>query len=131
MLRIINLLFVTFLMFAAWAGPGAAFQLFGNNSSAQSVGHIGLPYKVEDGTKSDEHSSLALGDGGDLKSSSQEGMNIWIPGLGVVGKMPKLDFGLEMLYGASKTPIDAPRTAQELDKFESDFAIKGTIKRKF
>ena len=131
MLRTINLLFVTFLMFAVWAGPGAAFQLFGNNSSAQSTGDIGLSYKVEDGSKSEGHSSLALGDGGELKSSDQDGMNIWIPGLGVVGKMPRLDFGLEMLYGAPQTPIDAPRTAQELDEFGSDFAIKGTIKRKF
>ncbi len=131
MLRTINLLFVTFLMFAAWAAPGAAFQLFGNNSSVQSTGDIGLSYKVETEKKSEGHSSLALGGGDDLKSSGQEGMNIWIPGLGVVGKMPKLDFGLEMLYGATKVPKDAPRTAQELDKFESDFAIKGTIKRKF
>lgn len=130
MLRTINLLFVTFLVFVVWAGPGAAFQLFGNNSSVQNTGDIGLSYKVEDGTKSEGPSSLALG-GGDLKPSDQEGMNIWIPGLGVVGKMPKLDFGLEMLYGAPQTPIDAPRTAQELDEFESDFAIKGTIKRKF
>ncbi|MCP4933825.1 MAG: hypothetical protein GY927_06365 [bacterium] len=131
MFRTINLLFVTFLMFAVWAGPGAAFQLFGDNSIAQGTGDISVPYKVEDGSKSAGQSSLSLGDGGDLKSSEQAGLKIWVPGLGVVGKMPKLDFGLEMLYGAAQTPIDAPRTAQELDEFESDFAIKGTIKRKF
>ncbi len=131
MLRTINLLFVTFVMFAVWAAPGAAFQLFGSNSTVQSTGHIGLPYKADGGAKSAEGASLALGAGGELQPHDQQGTNIWIPGLGVVGRMPKLDFGLEMLYGAPQTPINAPRTAQELEKFETDFAIKGTIKRKF
>ena len=131
MFRAINLLFVTTVMFAIWAGPGLAFQLFGSDTSAQSTGAIGLPYKVQSSSADQKGPAIALGNGGDVKSPADDGVNIWIPGLGVVGQMPKLDFGLEMLYGASPTPIDAPRTARELDNFESEFAIKGTIKRKF
>ena len=131
MLRTIHLLFVIFVSIAVWAGPGAAFQLFGDNSSAPTTGDIGLSYNSENGSKAGGKTSLSLGDGGAIQSTDNQGMNIWIPGLGVVGKMPKLDFGLEMLYGASQAPIDAPRTARELEEFESDFAIKGTIKRKF
>ena len=131
MFKAINLLFVTTVMFAIWAGPGLAFQLFRGEQSSQNKGDIGLSYKAKNGLPGQRSIPLELGDGGSIKASESEGMNIWIPGLGVVGQMPRLDFGLEMLYGASDARVDAPRTARELDEFETDFAIKGTIKRKF
>ncbi len=36
------------------------------------------------------------------------GTKIRVPGLGVIGEIPKMDFGLELLYGASqaKQPLD-------------------------
>ena len=48
-----------------------------------------------------------------------------IPGLGAVGVLPKLDFGLELLYGASE-PKGMPA-----DRNEDDVQIRGTIKHRF
>jgi hypothetical protein len=33
---------------------------------------------------------------------SESGVKIRLPGLGVIGEIPKMDFGLELLYGASQ-----------------------------
>jgi hypothetical protein len=33
---------------------------------------------------------------------SDSGVKIRLPGLGVIGEIPKMDFGLELLYGASQ-----------------------------
>lgn len=56
------------------------------------------------------------------------GTEIRIPGLGPIGSLPKFDFGLELLYGASE-----PRgVREELNKTEQgDLQIRGTIKYKF
>jgi hypothetical protein len=56
------------------------------------------------------------------------GPEIRVPGLGAIGSLPKLDFGLELLYGASE-----PRgMREELNKNEpSDLQIRGTVKYKF
>ncbi len=53
------------------------------------------------------------------------GTEVRIPGFGKVGVLPKLDFGLELLYGATE--------AKGLpDKQEpSDVQIRGTIKHRF
>lgn len=55
------------------------------------------------------------------------GTEVRIPGIGTVGVLPKLDFGLELLYGANDSkglPLD--------EKSEpSDVQIRGTIKHRF
>jgi hypothetical protein len=50
-----------------------------------------------------------------------------IPGVGTIGKIPKLDFGLELLYGnsAEETPNS------ELDSRQDDVLIKGKIRHRF
>jgi len=54
------------------------------------------------------------------------GTEVKIPGFGTVGVLPKLDFGLELLYGAT----DA--RGRPDDKSEpSDVQIRGTIKHRF
>jgi hypothetical protein len=54
------------------------------------------------------------------------GTEVRIPGFGKVGVLPKLDFGLELLYGAT----DA--RGRPDDKSEpSDVQIRGTIKHRF
>jgi hypothetical protein len=53
------------------------------------------------------------------------GTQIHIPGLGTVGVLPKLDFGLELLYGASDPKGMPP------DRNEDDVQIRGTIKHRF
>jgi len=55
-----------------------------------------------------------------------QGTEVRIPGFGKVGVLPKLDFGLELLYGATDT------RGRPDDKSEpSDVQIRGTIKHRF
>jgi hypothetical protein len=49
-----------------------------------------------------------------------------IPGVGSIGKVPKLDFGLELLYGGQGQGTDAPT-----DEQKDDVLIKGKIKHRF
>ncbi len=64
----------------------------------------------------------------DLKPSI--GTEVRIPGFGKLGSLPKMDFGLELLYGAteSKQQADAPTSR---DDGASDLTIRGSVKQKF
>jgi hypothetical protein len=73
--------------------------------------------------KSDDGSGLALSSPGDAKGETE----LKIPGIGSVGSLPKLDFGLELLYGGGTGP--APE--KQLDDKNDDVLIKGTIKHRF
>jgi hypothetical protein len=61
-------------------------------------------------------------------SRATKGTEVSIPGLGKLGVLPKMDFGLELLYGASdsKQPIDPHR-----DLGNEDVTIHGTLKHRF
>jgi hypothetical protein len=56
-------------------------------------------------------------------SAGKSGPEIRLPGLGTIGKLPKLDFGLELLYGATepKTPLE--------DKFDpnNELQVRGRL----
>ena len=56
------------------------------------------------------------------------GTEVRIPGLGKLGNLPKMDFGLELLYGAAdqKQPDSAPR-----EDSREDLTIRGSVKHKF
>jgi hypothetical protein len=60
--------------------------------------------------------------------SKPKGTELTIPGIGSVGTLPKLDFGLELLYGPKAGP-----DALQLDQHgqEGDVQIKGTFTHKF
>jgi hypothetical protein len=49
-----------------------------------------------------------LSDPGIAVPRPEIGTKIRVPGLGVIGEIPKMDFGLELLYGASqpRQPLD-------------------------
>lgn len=58
---------------------------------------------------------------------SGKGTEVRIPGLGKLGVLPKLDFGLDVLYGAAddrRQPPGAQGTSDEV-------TIKGSLKHKF
>ena len=131
MFRTLKMLIVSVALYAIWVVPGSAFQLFGSDTGTSSDVSTSLSKATEVSPQPLVEAPLQLGEDGSVEPGDSDRMSIWIPGLGVVGKMPKLDFGLEMLYGADEAPKSEPHAAQELEEFESDFAIKGTIKRKF
>jgi hypothetical protein len=55
------------------------------------------------------------------------GTEIRLPGLGQIGSLPKFDFGLELLYGAS----EPKGVREELNKTEqNDLQIRGSLKFK-
>lgn len=58
---------------------------------------------------------------------NRSGTEVKIPGLGTVGVLPKLDFGLELLYGAT----DPKSSLQENKVDPNDVQIRGTLKHRF
>lgn len=63
---------------------------------------------------------------GDAGASA--GTEVRIPGLGKLGVLPKMDFGLELLYGASET---SKQPDPERDSPADDLTVRGTIKHNF
>jgi len=61
--------------------------------------------------------------------SNSGGTQISIPGLGNLGVLPKMDFGLELLYGAEPERIVEEPRDQEANSDE--LRIRGTIKHQF
>jgi hypothetical protein len=58
------------------------------------------------------------------------GTEIRIPGLGKLGVLPKMDFGLELLYGAADQKLqEGPPEAAPSP--EDDLMIRGTVKHRF
>jgi hypothetical protein len=66
-------------------------------------------------------------------ATSSKGTEVTIPGVGSVGTLPKLDFGLELLYGPQNGPADTQPGGMQLDQRaqENDVQIKGSLKHKF
>lgn len=56
------------------------------------------------------------------------GTDVRIPGLGKLGSLPKMDFGLELLYGATD---GKPPEVPSHDENRDDLTIRGTVKHKF
>lgn len=72
-------------------------------------------------------------DGATVKKP-EAGTEIRIPGLGKLGTLPKMDFGLELLYGAAETkqPQElAPPPGQTQDSEPADITIRGSVKHRF
>ena len=61
-------------------------------------------------------------------AKNSEGTEIRIPGLGKLGTLPKMDFGLELLYGA--TEVDKPQDPK-IDENQDDLTIRGSVKHRF
>ncbi len=67
---------------------------------------------------------------GEAAAKPETGTEIRIPGLGKLGVLPKMDFGLELLYGAAdqKAPAGQPEGTPDPDE---DLTIRGTVKHRF
>jgi hypothetical protein len=57
------------------------------------------------------------------------GTEVRIPGLGKLGVLPKMDFGLELLYGATE-PKRMEEPAEPAEQSD-DLMIRGTVKHRF
>lgn len=57
-----------------------------------------------------------------------QGQEIRLPGLGAIGTLPRLDFGLELLYGANE---QKGVREEPMKRDESDMQIRGTVKYRF
>jgi hypothetical protein len=58
------------------------------------------------------------------------GTEVRIPGLGKLGILPKLDFGLELLYGVNEQTLERPG-ARGADQGEDSVGIRGTLRHRF
>jgi len=62
-------------------------------------------------------------------TGADSGTEIRIPGLGKLGVLPKMDFGLELLYGAAEQK--QPEGPVEAAPTPDDLMIRGTMKHRF
>ncbi len=74
--------------------------------------------------KSGQGNGLQLTMPGDAQSGGTE---LKVPGIGSVGVLPKLDFGLELLYGSGNSADQEPN----IEDKNGDVQIKGSIKHRF
>lgn len=97
--------------------PALAFQETtvggrqGSQPAAPAAPSLDLPVKPEIGK------GLQISPGTEIK----------VPGFGTVGVLPKLDFGLELLYGAADPKSPVPENKSDPD----DFRLRGTLKHRF
>lgn len=61
----------------------------------------------------------------------ETGAEIRIPGLGKLGTLPKMDFGLELLYGAADGKDAPPEAQSPADGEPEDLTIRGSVKHRF
>jgi len=64
---------------------------------------------------------------GSVVKEPSAGTEVRIPGLGKLGVLPKMDFGLELLYGAN----EPKESVEEREVPTDDLTIRGTIKHPF
>lgn len=89
----------------------------GGASTAQSAGKSGAAAQLD-------VPSISVPEG------ASKGTPVRIPGLGTLGVIPKMDFGLELLYGVA----DASNSVKRPDPKNTDVddvLIRGAIKHKF
>lgn len=61
------------------------------------------------------------------ESKPTAGAEVRIPGLGKLGVLPKLDFGLELLYGAA----EPKRVEDSAEQPDEGVVVRGTLKHRF
>lgn len=109
-------------------------------TAALAAGHSALAFQEQKGSAAPATSEAAPAaveaPGGDAKgalteegTAKPEGTEIRIPGLGKLGVLPKMDFGLELLYGAAENqPAGQP---EPVPNPEDDLTVRGSVKHRF
>lgn len=118
------MLLLAALALGVLAQPALAFQegkeAGGEEKPAAAVSGSETPKTVDPGKGlSLKMPEVSIGKG--------TGTEVRIPGIGKVGVLPKLDFGLELLYGAT----EIKGLPEERTEPPADVQIRGTIKHRF
>ncbi len=113
------------LVFAlTFAGSAAAFQQSTEGSKAvTAVADPATLQAPKEPGKLDLSEALP-------KTSGKDGTAVRIPGIGTLGVLPKLDFGLELLYGDPEPQIKET-TPKDRDDALDDLRIRGTFRHRF
>lgn len=108
---------------ACYAGGAMAFQEQNSGGQVPAAGQSsGKSFDSEVG------SGAEFGPGS-TQARPEAGTEVRIPGLGKLGVLPKMDFGLELLYGASEgKAVEPPQNPAVND---DDLRIRGTVKHRF
>ncbi|MGH1417533.1 MAG: hypothetical protein ACRBCJ_01605 [Hyphomicrobiaceae bacterium] len=64
-------------------------------------------------------------------AGTDKGLEVRIPGLGSLGVLPKMDFGLELLYGASDSPETTDPNVDGLSTEDGNLSVRGSVKHRF
>ena len=106
-------------------GLGVALALCVNTSSValeEQKGAVAVQPPTAEAPKANVQDGAAV-------AKPNTGTEIRIPGLGKLGTLPKMDFGLELLYGAAE---GKPQTENVVPLDESgDLTIRGSVKHEF
>jgi hypothetical protein len=122
-----NLVVASGLVVAIAATGGQAYAFTETKVSPPAIqvapkqGTPGVPVQAQ---KSEKDNGLQLTMPGDAQSGGTE---LKVPGIGSVGVLPKLDFGLELLYGSGNSADQDPN----IEDKNGDVQIKGSIKHRF
>jgi hypothetical protein len=65
------------------------------------------------------------------KTGGGKGLDVRIPGLGKLGVLPKLDFGLDILHGAAPDKVEQRPLTPNSSADENATTVRGTIKHRF
>jgi hypothetical protein len=117
---------VVLIGLGALAQPAAAFQettVGAGNQQPQATAPVTEPPKSAVDAGKGKGLSLTMPE---VSLGKGSGTEVRIPGIGTVGVLPKLDFGLELLYGANE-----PKSGPDDKADQGDLQIRGTVKHRF
>lgn len=94
----------------------------------ETRGSAGAPQAAPKAAAPTGEAPLGLGGTGTSVAPSA-GTEVRIPGLGKLGILPKLDFGLELLYGVNEQSFDDRRLRP--DQPDDGLGVRGTVRHRF
>jgi hypothetical protein len=117
------LLIIAGVVFGAFAQPAVAFQEGTVGGTGEKPAATAVPVEAPKVPEPGKGVTFKMPE---VSIGQGTGTEVRIPGIGKVGILPKLDLGLELLYGATESK-GLPQ-----DKTEpGDVQIRGTIKHRF
>jgi hypothetical protein len=115
------------MKFLGYIGIGVALALASTSTLAfQEQGGAAPVTPAPAEAQSPPPSDKSVGFSTPKVEGEDSGTEVRIPGLGKLGVLPKMDFGLELLYGANETTKQPER-----EEPAEDLTIRGSVKHNF